>query len=139
MTPTLLGRWQTRLFLLGTVGLIVTLLFGMFIGDTRTPLVLLGYVLGLGLVWEMLYQYLQSFRWDQDWPPAFQVGTGIFEALVVWGLVQTIGLPGVDGTALPGTTFLAHYGAVWVATFLVVQGPLRIIFLHWRYRGGQWV
>ena len=26
MTPTLLGRWQTRLLLLGTVGLIVTLI-----------------------------------------------------------------------------------------------------------------
>ncbi len=27
MTPTLLGRWQTRLFLLGTVGAAVTLLY----------------------------------------------------------------------------------------------------------------
>ncbi|NJN23381.1 MAG: hypothetical protein HC810_01900 [Acaryochloridaceae cyanobacterium RL_2_7] len=27
MTPTLLGRWQTRLLLMGTVGLFITLLF----------------------------------------------------------------------------------------------------------------
>ncbi len=139
MTPTLLGRWQTRLFLLATFGLAITLLFGWLIGDVQTPLMLLGYVLALGLLWEMLYQYLQSFRWDYDWPPAFQVGTGIFEALVIWGLIKTIGLPGVDGQSLSGAIFLAHYTVVWFATFLIAQGPLRIIFLHWRYRGGQWL
>lgn len=139
MTPTLLGRWQTRLFLLGVPGLAITLLFGQLIGTFQTPLILLGYVLALGLLWEMLYQYLQSFRWDNDWPPAFQVATGIFEALVIWALIQTIGLPGVDAQSLPAPTFLAHYAAVWSGTFLIVQGPLRIIFLHWRYQGGQWL
>ena len=142
MTPTLLGRWQTRLLLLGTVGLIVTLIFGRIFGDMLTPLALLVYMLALGFGWDVLYQYLQSWRWDRDWPPAFQLAAGICEGLLVWGLIQAGrsifgGLPGV-AASLTVTRFGAHYGTVWLVMFLGTQGPLRIIFPRWRYRGGQW-
>ena len=142
MTLTLLGRWQTRLLLLGTVGLIVTVIFGRIFGDMLTPLALLGYMLALGFGWDMLYQYLQSWRWDRDWPPAFQLAAGICEGLFVWGLIQAGrsifgGLPGV-AASLTALWFGAHYGTVWLVMFLGTQGPLRIIFPRWRYRGGQW-
>ena len=29
--------------------------------------------------------------------------------------------------------------AVWLAVFLIAQGPIRIFFPRWRYRGGRWV
>jgi hypothetical protein len=142
MTPTLRGRWQTRLLLLGTVGLVATLIVGLALGDLLTPLALLGYVLLLGFGWDALYHYLQSWRWDRDWPPAFQLAGGIAEGLLVWGLVQAgrsvfEGLPGVAAT-LTTTQFIAHYGTVWLMMFLGTQGPLRVLFLHWRWRGGEW-
>ena len=54
MTPTLVGRWQTRLFLLGTIGLAVTLIFGRILNDYTTPLAALGYVLVIGFVLNVL-------------------------------------------------------------------------------------
>jgi hypothetical protein len=142
MTPTLRGRWQTRLLLLGTVGLVVTLIFGHLIGDLRTPLVLLGSVLLLGWGWDVLYHYLQSWRWDRDWPPAFQVAAGVGEGVAVWVLIDASrsligGLPGVAATLTPAQ-FAAHYATVWFTTFLCTQGPLRVILPRWRYRGGEW-
>ncbi len=138
MTPTLWGRWQTRLLLLGTIGVLVTLGFGRLYDDYQTPLAVLGYVLVFGFVWDILYNWLQTFRWDHDWPPAFQLGAGIAEAVLVWAIIVLVGLPGVD-PSLSFAQFIAHYAAVWVTTFLASQGLLRIIFPQWRYRGGQWL
>src|SRR5438034_9934158 len=96
MTPTLLGRWQTRLLLLATIGLLVTLVFGRIYGDFRTPLAVLAYVLLFGFVWDILYNFLQTFRWDHDWPPAFQLLAGIVEGLFLWVLLVWVRLPGAD-------------------------------------------
>ena len=146
MTPTLAGRWQTRLFLLLTFGLVITLFFGWLFKDYLTPLALLIYVLILGFGWDIIYQFLQSFRWDRDWPPLFQFLAGLVEGLFVWLLVQMLadvplfgqtGLPGV-GSGLTFVRFLAHYGTVWLFTFLITQSFIRIIFPDWRFRGGQW-
>jgi hypothetical protein len=138
MTPTLLGRWQTRLLLLATIGLLVTLIFGRIYGDFRTPLAVLAYVLLFGFVWDILYNFLQTFRWDHDWPPAFQLLAGIGEGLFLWVLLVWVGLPGANPPPTLGQ-FVAHYGTVWVTTFLASQGLLRIIFPRWRYQGGQWL
>ena len=145
MTPTLLGRWQTRLFLLGTVGLLLTLIFGFLFKDFVTPLALLGYVLLFGFIWDILYNFLQSLRWDRDWPPLFFVGGGVLEALLVWGLAKDeflwvglglAGLPGVSG-GLTLAQFTMHYGTVFIVTFLIMLGPMKAVFLKWRFRGGQ--
>lgn len=138
MTPTLVGRWQTRALLLGTTGLLLSLGFGRLFGDLVTPLVLLGYVLVFGFAWDALYQYLQSFRWDRDWPPVFQFAAGIVEAAFIWALVRLIGLPGVSPELTLGQ-FFAHYATVWFVAFVGTQGPLRLIFPRWRYRGGRWL
>ncbi|MCB0180691.1 MAG: hypothetical protein KDI62_20835 [Anaerolineae bacterium] len=145
MTPTLWGRWQTRLLLLGTIGLLITIGFGALFGNFVTPLALLGYVLLLGLAWDIVYQALQSLRWDRDWPPLFMVGGGLLEALLLWGLIKAdflwagLGLAGLPGVA-PGLTlaqFALHYGTVFTVIFLIMFGPMKVIFLKWRFRGGQ--
>lgn len=138
MTPTLRGRWQTRGLLLATVGAIISALFGLGFKDFATPFALLGYVFAFGLGWDALYQWLQGFRWDHDWPPAFQLAAGIWEGAALWLLLLATPLPGVAG-GLPLGRFLAHYGCVWLATFLCTQGPLRLIFPRWRFHGGEWL
>jgi hypothetical protein len=139
MTPTLFGRWQTRILLLGSYGLLVTLFFVWRYEGSYTPLALLGYVIVFGLVWDVLYQWTQRFRWDSDWPPAFQLMAGIIEAAFLWLLIQILGeqLPGVD--PLSFGRFAAHYWSVWTVAFLLSQGPMRIWFPRWRFNGGQWL
>ncbi|MCB9099982.1 MAG: hypothetical protein H6632_10605 [Anaerolineales bacterium] len=145
MTPTLWGRWQTRLLLLSTVGLLITLGFGVLFGNWVTPLALLGYVLLLGLVWDVVYQGVQSLRWDRDWPPLFMAAGGLLEALLLWGLVKAdvlwagLGLTGPPGVSpeLTLMQFALHYGTVFVVMFSLMLGPMRVIFLQWRFRGGQ--
>lgn len=144
MTPTLLGRWQTRFWLLAIIGSFVTLIFAYVYGNDLKPFVILGYVLIFGLVWDIAYNLIQKFRWDRDWPPTFQLAAGIVEGLFVWGLIQfwpiLTGQPlaGLD-TGLTFSQFLAHYATVWLTTFLASQSLLRIIYPRWRFRGGQWL
>ena len=137
MTPTLLGRWETRFLLFVTAGVLVTVIYGLFFGFMPV-FVILGYVLVFGFVWDALYQLILSFRWDQDWPTTFQVLAGIWEGAVVWLLFKLVGLPGIPAQ-LPIGKFIAHYSTVWFVVFFIAQGPIRLFFLRWRYRGGQWV
>jgi len=136
MTPTLTGRWQTRLFLLSTVGALITLIFGYLFSNFVTPFALLGYVLLFGFLWDILYNGLQTLRWDRDWPPLFFVVGGIVEGLFLWGLTHLIPLPGVDPD-LSLSKFAAHYCTVFIFTLSIMLGPLKIVFLKWRFRGGR--
>ena len=141
MTPTLLGRWQSRLLLLATVGLSVTLPFSMgFVTPGSHPVFLwvLSYVAAFGMGWDLLYDYLQKFRWDRDWPAVFQLLAGIWEAVFILLLFKTIGLLGIVRTT-PLGWFLLHYSLVWLATFTMSQTFLRVVFLRSRFRGGQWL
>lgn len=138
MTPTLFGRWQIRFFLLGTSGLIIALVIGMMHHDMVTPLLVLLYVLVLGVAWDVLYQYIVSFRWDRDWPTTYQIAAGVVEGALLWGLIQTGRLPGVAPT-LPFVVYLAQYALTWLSIFLLTQGLLRIVWPKWRYQGGQWL
>lgn len=137
MVPTLIGRWQTRFLLLLTVGLFWTLPFmliaGLIGGSPWVPLVNLGLILVLGFGWDILYIFLQSFRWDRDWPPAFQWLAAIWEGLVVY-LINV-----VFNFGTPWWFFLLHYGLVWVMVFLTSQSAMRVVFPRWRFRGGTWI
>ena len=84
MTPTLMGRWQTRFLLLSTLGFAISVVIGIMRGDIRPPLTLLVYVFVLGLAWDALYQYIQTYRWERDWPQPFQVVAGIVEGVLLW-------------------------------------------------------
>jgi len=140
MTPTLLGRWQTRLLLLATVGLAVTLPFylGIISPGGSIFLGVLVYIALFGLVWDVVYQYFQKFRWDSDWPGALQLLAGIWEAIFVLLLVKIFGLPGVSKD-LPLSWFALHYSLVWLAVYIASQSLMRILFPRWRFRGGQWL
>ena len=138
MTPTILGRWQTRILLMATIGLIITLPFAGFANPFYTPFVILLYVTLLGLGWDVLYNALQTLRWDRDWPPIFFLFGAILEAAFLWGLLNMVPLPGVTRQLTLGA-FTLHYLTVWLTTFLVMLGPLKMFFLQWRFQGGEWL
>jgi hypothetical protein len=143
MTPTLFGRWQTRLLLLAAVGVIVSLPFAMGLIGSSTNSVyfwILGYVAILGLGWDVLYNYLQKFRWDRDWPAAYQLLAGIWELVFVFCGIMFGFLPiPLPKEELPLAVLLLHYNVVWLAVFISSQSLMRIIFLRWRFRGGEWL
>ncbi|AFY50641.1 hypothetical protein Nos7524_4915 [Nostoc sp. PCC 7524] len=142
MTPTLFGRWQTRFLLLATVGVLVSLPFaiGLVAPADSIYFWILGYVALFGLGWDVLYDYLQKFRWDRDWPAAYQLLAGIWELLFVFCGVNVFGLPvPIPKEAIPLDAFLLHYIVVWLSVFITSQSLMRIVFPRWRFRGGQWL
>ncbi|MEL7355256.1 MAG: hypothetical protein AAFV85_00875 [Cyanobacteria bacterium J06634_6] len=139
MTPTLLGRWQTRILLTLTVGVILTLPFWWFINvDAFTILFSL---LFWGLLWDCLYTLMQKFRWDRDWPAAYQVAAGVWEAFFLLLLISTVGLFGIfiDDGFFSLFWFVVHYSTVWLGMFLASQVLMRLFFPQWRFRGGRWL
>lgn len=142
LTPTLAGRVQTRVFILLTVGSLVTLVITPLLG-LHEPLSsgysetfgVLGAVIVFGVGWELLYHLLQQLRWEKDWPTLFGLLTGVNEGLVMWWLVSAGVIPGVSAVPLPA--FITDFAVVWVASWLVANGPLRVLFPRWRYRGGE--
>lgn len=142
MTPTLLGRWQTRLLLLATVGLLISLPFFLGrIGGKSGPVFffVLGYVLVFGLGWDLVYNYLQKFRWDSDWPAFFQLLAGVWEGCFLGVLFSVLELPGVPHQEFSLGVFCLHYSFVWLGVFVVSQSLMRILFPRWRFKGGEWL
>ncbi len=137
MIPTLAGRWQTRLLLLGTAGVVLTLLFALY--AAKVPgmaawklFVVLGIVLVFGFGWDVIYHLYQGSRWESDWPPAQALLAGNLEGIVAY-------LAARAWLDVPAGFFAFHYLAVWLSTYLIAQGPLRIFFPRWRYSGGRWL
>ncbi|MDB9373727.1 hypothetical protein [Nodularia sphaerocarpa] len=144
MTPTLFGRWQTRLLLLATIGVVVSLPFAMGLigpGANSVYFWILGYVAIFGLIWDVLYNYLQKLRWDRDWPAAYQLVACIWESVFIFCGIKFFGfLPiPIPKSELTLGDFLLHYSLVWLAVFIASQSLMRIIFPRWRFRGGQWL
>jgi hypothetical protein len=137
MTLTLYGRWQTRLLLFSTLGVLVTAPLAIAYSSSAL-FAALAYVTLLGLGWDILYNYMQRFRWDRDWPAAFQLLAGIWEAVVIAILFKTINLPGLPQET-PLSLFAVDYTLVWLATFTAAQTAMRILFPRWRFHGGQWL
>ncbi|MEO8893587.1 MAG: hypothetical protein ABI417_19040 [Coleofasciculaceae cyanobacterium] len=138
MTPTLFGRWQTRLFLLFSVGSLITLPFYLGIIEPDFGIgyfLVLGYIALFGCVWDLVYNYLQKFRWDRDWPGALQLLAGIWEAIFLLVCVNFFGLPGLPKLDLFWFTW--HYSLVWLSVYIASQTIMRILFPLWRFRGGQ--
>ncbi|MEL7155228.1 MAG: hypothetical protein AAFN30_01370 [Actinomycetota bacterium] len=140
MTPTLIGRIQTRLFLLATVGLLWTIIvvpvlprFGASIGDVYAATLMALFLVGLiGIAWEFLYHFIQQYRWEKDWPILFGLLTGIPEGIVTYLLIAAL----FDPTP-SGWTFFLHFFTTWVLVWLVAVGPFRVFLLRWRFRGGR--
>ncbi len=148
MVPTLLGRIQTRLFLLATVGTAVTLLLvpvlpgvpaGTPLGDVlTTTLVVLASVAVLGIGWELLYHLLMQFRWEKDWPSLFGLLNLLNEGVLLLVLLRAGLVPGIPATP-SAAAFWTHFTAVWLAVWLFANGPMRVPFIRWRFRGGRLV
>jgi hypothetical protein len=148
VTPTLSGRWQTRIFLAVVLGVPITALYMLAYGSFDLPPedpatwklpLLLATVTSLGLAWDVLYIFLQSLRWDRDWPLAFQWLSGAVEGGVVLALFQADVIPGVTYADGDWWRFGLHYTTIWWTSWVALFGPLRVFFPRWRFRGGEFV
>lgn len=141
MTPTLIGRIQTRLFLLATVGVIWTIFvtpvlprggasLGTVYAITFTAIFMTA-LLGIG--WELLYHWIQQYRWEKDWPILYSLVVGIPEGFVIWLVV----LVSFANTPPPFISFWFHFLSTWLIVWLVAVGPLKVLLPRWRYIGGR--
>jgi hypothetical protein len=142
MTYSLAGRIQTRIVLFGVIGGIWTALVTPIL-PTRLPLgssyemsfTVLGLIIVLGVAWELAYHLLQQFRWDKDWPTGFSLLAGVPEGLVLWLLLDS-------GTWLwdvPVTArgFWTLFISTWLLIWAVLSGPIRVLLVGRRWRGGR--
>jgi hypothetical protein len=148
MTFTLFGRWQIRILLLGTVGLLLTILtvVRFSVGETpptsptiagQTFLTLL--YLGLfGLGWDFVYHQLQRLRWDGDWNGLLQLGGAVWEGLFLVMIIKAVGLPGIDRSNFNIPGFMGFYTSYSVLNSIVTHSLLRILSPYSRFNGGQW-
>jgi hypothetical protein len=141
MTPTLLGRVQSRLFVVCTVALVWTLLITPLLAVGFMPLAdaFLGTIGALvtvavlgAVLWDPIYHLLQQFRWEKDWPAIFTLAEGAPEGVLVY-----VVLTGVAGVDVPGWPFVIHFTTTWLIVFLCLHGPMRVLFVRWRFRGGR--
>ncbi len=144
MTPIYFGRVQTRLFVLAFVGGLWTLIITPFLpAPAGTPLHLkyqatftvLGVVFVLGIVWDLVWIFLQQFRWEKDWPIMYQLLTGIPEGIAAWLVLKHRLVP--PHPTLSGSAFDIHFVTVWILTWLFTIGPMRVPFLRWRFKGAR--
>jgi len=141
--PTLGGRIQTRLFLLAVVGGLVTLIIGPILPISaplhvvyRNTFVILAAVAVLGIGWECLYHFLMQWRWEKDWPTMFGLLTAIPEGVLIWVLLKQKLIPGIVGT-VSWQAYVIDFALVWLAVWLVANGPMRVPFIRWRFHGGR--
>ena len=145
MVPTLTGRIQTRIFLLAVVGGLITLIIvpvlpgSAPLGDKyRNAFLVLLSVAVLGVLWELLYHFLMQWRWEKDWPTLFGLVEGIPEGVLIWVLLGAGAIPGIVGK-VSGADFLIQFILVWLGVWLAANGPMRVPFIRWRFRGGRLV
>jgi hypothetical protein len=140
MIPTLAGRIQTRLFLLGTVGLAWTIVVvpflpkgGVSLGDTYAATILTLFIVALfGIGWELLYHLIQQYRWEKDWPVLYALVEGIPEGILAFLVVDALIALGPSPV-----TFFCHFASTWILVWLCTIGPMRMVLLRWRFNGGR--
>jgi hypothetical protein len=139
MLPTLNGRIQTRIFMLATWGVLITLLLTPVLPgdpDYKTTFIILVTVAVLGVIWELIYHGIQQFRWEKDWPTLFGFITCVNEGVLVWILLKAEVVPGIDGVP-KFSAFLIDFLVIWMVIWLWVNGPMRVPFIRWRFFGGR--
>ncbi|WP_242910360.1 hypothetical protein [Actinomadura terrae] len=144
MIPTLAGRLQTRVFVLATVGALLTALIVPVLPGAAGPLaqtyrnayLILLAVTVVGLGWELLYHLVMQFRWDKDWPTLFGLVTMVPEGCLMWLLLDAGLVPGVKGH-VAASMFATMFAVVWLGQWLFLNGPMRVLSVTWRLRGGR--
>ena len=145
MIPTLAGRLQTRLILFFLIGVPVTLIFALvqtnFIWSWREIQIFVYFlcsILALGLFLDPIYIFIQSTRWDRDWPFAYQFFFSWIEFGIVLFVARSGWLPYLDPDFFQGFRLpIIHFTLVFVPSYLFLLGPLQAIFVRWRFKGGQ--
>ena len=156
MVPTLKGRWLTRILLFLWIGVPVTFIFSLIIAGPRSPALpfvgwrydilpfqILSLLLIVGLILDLVYFYIQQFRWERDWPFAFQFFFSIVEfvivlALVWWGVLDFTRPRSQLHTSENYLTFTIHFACVFIPSFLAVLGFVQIFMIRWRFKSGEW-
>jgi hypothetical protein len=141
MTPTLIGRWQSRIFLLATIGVLFTLPFAFSSGFQQINFIyfwILFYVGAFGLLWDILYTFLQKFFWDHDWPGIIQLFAAIAEGIFLGLIINLVSLPFISEKP-DLLTYVTHYSVVWVAVYCASWVVMRLLFPRARFRGGAWI
>lgn len=147
VTPTLLGRLETRVLSVLLVGVAWTAVVTPFLplsglapgasrlGELyRLTFSALGLLTLFGVVvWEPVYQLLQQFRWEKDWPAMFVLVQVLPEGALVHYVLHWL----VPGPGLGWAGFILDFGTTWLVVFAFVHGPIRVPFLRWRFRGGR--
>ena len=151
MIPTLSGRIQTRIWLILFVGIPWTLIITPFLPNNRdkipgsslldtykTTFTVLGVVLIIGVFfWELIYHFLQQFRWEKDWPVMFTFFEVINEAIVAFIVFKALNLDTKFHGTATNATFWWHVVTTWMVMWLFVLGPIKVVFIRWRFRGGR--
>lgn len=156
MLPTLKGRWLTRILLFVWIGLPVTFAFSLLVAGPESPkLPLLGWnyatlpfhfiflLLFVGLLLDPIYIRFQQYRWERDWPFAFQFFFSIVEflialALVWWGVLDFSRSPLDLHTTENYFLFTVHFACVFIPSFIALLGFIQIFMIRWRFKGGEW-
>ena len=135
-TPTLSGRWKTRLVILSTSGLAFALIFSSIFSSQYSLFIFLLYWLVLGFGLDIIYSALQRLRWDHDWPPLYSTLTGIIEGIFLWSILNA---------QPPGITFdfsvwqyTLVYLSISVVGFFESTVLFPVLFPDRRFRGGEW-
>lgn len=142
MLPTLMGRIQTRIFVIAVIGGLWALVIGPLLPGAGTTsdkykamygvLLIVGV---LGIAWELIYHGLMQFRWEKDWPTLFGLVTGVPEGIVAYFVARSGVLSSTEHISV--AAFVVGFGTTWLVTWLWVNGPMRIFTVHWRFRGGR--
>ncbi|RJO78293.1 hypothetical protein D5S18_05085 [Nocardia panacis] len=147
MLPTLHGRIQSRILVLGILGALVALVItpllptgSLSLGQSyRVTLSVLAATVLVGVLWECLYHFLQQFRWEKDWPTLFGLITIGNEGALMWVLATRTTLVLPAGLRPGLAAFLIQFVTTWLVFWLTVNGPLRVLFHRWRFRGGRFL
>lgn len=130
MIPSLVGRLQTRLFTMATVGLVWTLFYAWVtpVGLEDVLLILAGATV-FGLGWEFVYNLYARQRWDGDFPSGLALCMGLVE------LVPVLALASIADLSLGYVSW--HFLIAYVLIFMFIQGPIRVLIPRWRFRAGR--
>ncbi|MEM6402577.1 MAG: hypothetical protein AAF757_20490, partial [Cyanobacteria bacterium P01_D01_bin.116] len=100
---------------------------------------ILFYIGLFGLAWDILYNFLQKFLWDHDWPGVLQLIAAIVEGIFLVLVINFIGLPNVPQDKFSLLSYIFHYSIVWVAVYCASWAVMRLLFPRARFRGGAWL
>ena len=142
MSPTLLGRIQTRIFVLVVIGGLWTLIItpgvpmSVPLGDRyKATYGILAIITVLGIGWEFIYHFLQQWRWEKDWPTLYGLLQGIPEGIVAYFVAHAGVISWTKGVS--ASAFVVAFATTWIVTWVWVNGPMRVVSIYWRFRGGR--